>query len=249
MASPQPRDLLILSCSKSKSSEDGLIPALDRYNGPAFRVLRRFLQQKPDKLLDIYVLSAKFGLISGDRLIPDYDLKLTTALALELNSSVIQNFTKIISANKYTKLLICVTKKYFSLLKGYAEILPAYLNVTVATGSPGRKLSILHHWLYGKPVQTSKESAIANTEKKAYLKGIEINLNNIDLTEFVRQALSTGKGKPYNYQIWYILIDDQKISPKWLVSQLTGLPVSSFHSQAARRVLENLGIDVYSDFQ
>jgi ABC-type multidrug transport system ATPase subunit len=41
-----------------------------------------------------------------------------------------------------------------------------------------------------------------------------------------------------------VLLDGQPVAPKWLVSQLTGLPTSDFDASAARRVLLALGIDV-----
>ena len=48
------------------------------------------------------------------------------------------------------------------------------------------------------------------------------------------------------YQVWYVQVDDQQVPPKWLVSKLTGLPVNAFHTNEARRVLHQLGIEVCS---
>ncbi|NEQ77914.1 MAG: hypothetical protein F6K23_35840 [Okeania sp. SIO2C9] len=49
------RHLLIISCTRRKSLDVGLIPAIARYDGPKFRVLRRFLQQQPSNCQDIYI--------------------------------------------------------------------------------------------------------------------------------------------------------------------------------------------------
>jgi len=241
------RRLLILSCSQAKRSDNEPLPAIERYDGPSFRLLRRFLRQQPDTLLDIYVLSAKFGLISGNLLIPNYDQKMSKALASELNLSVVTKLEAIISQGVYEKLLICVTKMYLNALNGYPSIIPDSVDLTVATGTLGRKLSTLHQWLYGKNRDCLELISPSKQTDKVLFKGIEFNFKDINFYEVVRQALAQGKGKPYNYQTWYILIDNQKISPKWLVSQLTGLPVSSFHSQAARQMLQKLGIKIYSD--
>jgi hypothetical protein len=35
--------MLILACSQRKLLDEGLLPAVERYDDPAFRVLRRFL--------------------------------------------------------------------------------------------------------------------------------------------------------------------------------------------------------------
>jgi hypothetical protein len=39
--------MLILACSRRKRPDEGLLPAIERYDGPAFRVLRRFLREMP----------------------------------------------------------------------------------------------------------------------------------------------------------------------------------------------------------
>lgn len=39
----------------------------------------------------------------------------------------------------------------------------------------------------------------------------------------------------------------QRIAPKWLVSQVTGLPVSCFHTHFANQVLAQWGIPIVSD--
>ena len=58
--------MLILACSRRKRLDEGLLPAIDRYDGPAFRVLRRFLRERPAGAPDVLILSAKHGLIAHD---------------------------------------------------------------------------------------------------------------------------------------------------------------------------------------
>ncbi len=66
--------LLILGCAGRKRHSDGLLPALDRYDGPAYRVVRSFLRhyQWPEDL-SIAVLSAKYGLFGVLKGIRHYD--------------------------------------------------------------------------------------------------------------------------------------------------------------------------------
>lgn len=51
--------LLILSCSRRKRSDRGLLPALERYDGPTYRVMNKFLRVNPSgtQSLDVYILS------------------------------------------------------------------------------------------------------------------------------------------------------------------------------------------------
>ncbi len=60
---------LILSCSKAKLEEPG--PAIQVYDGPMFRILRKY---KPH--LDVFILSARYGLIPAMHFIEPYDLTL-----------------------------------------------------------------------------------------------------------------------------------------------------------------------------
>ncbi|HEU5327473.1 MAG TPA: hypothetical protein VFU78_05220, partial [Thermomicrobiales bacterium] len=60
----QPADLLIIACSRRKRPAPGYLPAIERYDGPVFRVLRRYLRERGDAGLTIRILSAEYGLIA-----------------------------------------------------------------------------------------------------------------------------------------------------------------------------------------
>lgn len=77
---------LILSCSATKRPDAGLLPALDRYDGPAYRTLRANRAAAGE--LRVLVLSAEFGLIDATKPIADYDRRMTLDRALELAPSV-----------------------------------------------------------------------------------------------------------------------------------------------------------------
>ncbi|WP_158507403.1 hypothetical protein [Nostoc piscinale] len=55
----QSQHLLIVACSQRKLANDGLMPAIARYDGPVFHLLRCFLQQKPLNPPDTYILTAE----------------------------------------------------------------------------------------------------------------------------------------------------------------------------------------------
>jgi hypothetical protein len=84
--------LLILACSATKSSAPGVIAARDRYTGPVWQTYRAV--DPRGELALLTVLSAKFGWISGDELIPNYDQKLDELRALELATSVDDSRTR-----------------------------------------------------------------------------------------------------------------------------------------------------------
>ncbi|MEG4345742.1 hypothetical protein QUB70_21045 [Microcoleus sp. A003_D6] len=240
------RHLLILACSQRKRSDADSLPAIERYDGPTFRLLRRFLRKQPSAPLEIYILSAKFGLIPSDYPIPDYDQKMTRARSRQLQPEVMAKLKHILNAKPYQQLCICLGRDYFLALDKYDMLIKSGLAVRIATGSLGKKLATLHDWLYGKPPELASGQAI-DLQGKACLKGIEVVMTPAQVLDVARQALVEGKGNPASYQSWYVLVGDRRVSPKWVVSLLTGLPVSAFHSSVARRLLQQLGVEIYRE--
>ena len=78
------RQLLILGCSQRKREAPGLLPAIERYDGTHYRVLRNYLREREwPSNLSVAVLSAKYGLVGGLTGIEDYDERMTPQLASE----------------------------------------------------------------------------------------------------------------------------------------------------------------------
>jgi hypothetical protein len=233
--------LLILSCSKRKRSNPELLPAIERYDGPAFRLLRRFLQGQSPELLDIYILSAEFGLIPANQSIPDYDRQMTPQRTRELQLCVIEELTQVLSKS-YKELFIYMSRIYLQAMEGYDRLFSPELTIRVATGGLGKKLAELYSWLY-KPHNFYHKPPPVTRQPR--IRGIEVALTSEQVLDVARRELAEGRSNSTRYQAWYILVDGKRVAPKWLISQLTGLPVSSFHTNDAIRVLQQLGIQVY----
>ena len=77
--------LLIISCSQRKIQTDKALPAIERYDGPTYRCLRKFREAQTDKAfpnnLRILIISAKYGLIMPETEVRNYDMKMTAARA------------------------------------------------------------------------------------------------------------------------------------------------------------------------
>lgn len=73
MTKPQ---VLVVACSKAKKEQ--LAPAIEMYDGPVFRSLRKW---QPN--IDVLVLSAKYGAIPAHQVIETYDLKMTEDTAIQ----------------------------------------------------------------------------------------------------------------------------------------------------------------------
>jgi len=135
--------LIIIACSRRKLFDTNLLPAIERYDGPTFRLLRRFLRDQPSAALDIYILSAKFGLIPSDYPIPNYDEKMTRDRSRQLQPLVIAKLKNILNAKPYQQLCICLGRDYFLALDKYDMLIKSGLVVRIATGSLGKKRRFL----------------------------------------------------------------------------------------------------------
>ena len=142
--------LLLLGCSQSKVRTCGRLPAFQRYDGPAYRVFRKFLREHPDADLpvDLYILSAQYGLISGDILIPDYDLRMTAERAAKLKPAVKRSLDLILSLHSYDEIFVAMGKVYREALM---DLLPSGPRVVVADGKIGEKSAALYRWLRVSP--------------------------------------------------------------------------------------------------
>ena len=152
------RRLLILSCSQRKHETQELLPAIERYNGPLFFVLRRFLRESSNqsKELDVYILSAAFGLIPGDFPIKWYDRKMDLPRAIELQSQVNSVLSDILR-NNYTSICFVLGKTYLKAFESAHDLIPVHTERIIAYGWIGKKLAQLKQWLWGEQPLTHLE--------------------------------------------------------------------------------------------
>ena len=89
------RQLLILGCSQSKRKDEGLLPALARYDGPLYQSVRKFLRhnQWPPSV-SIAVLSAKYGLFGILKGIEDYDARMDSKTATSIAPECLRTLEK-----------------------------------------------------------------------------------------------------------------------------------------------------------
>src|SRR5436853_1489062 len=92
--------LLILACSQKKKSGAQNLPAVERYDGPTFRVLRKFLGELPQEAPHVLILSAQYGLIEASHNIPHYDHCMSAARARELRPQVLESAKQILKSRR-----------------------------------------------------------------------------------------------------------------------------------------------------
>ncbi len=135
-------NLLIIACSATKRHDAGLLPALHRYDGPLYRIIRRALAERPQLAarLTIRILSAEYGLISADTPIPDYDQRMTPARARELCILVMHELQELPA---HERTYIDLGKTYLGALHpGWGQ------GAEWAQGGIGYRLSQCKTWLW-----------------------------------------------------------------------------------------------------
>ena len=144
--------LLVLSCSARKRSvPEGPLPALDRYDGQFFRILRKSGVLSTNHL-HIVILSARFGFLTATSRIPWYDQKITPDQAIGLRPQVEAGFKKL-SETAWGRIFVNLGRTYAPLVTG----IPLLEHAAWATGPIGNRSRQLTAWLSGlKPQKAEK---------------------------------------------------------------------------------------------
>lgn len=234
--------LLLLNCSKQKKTDEFLLPAIERYNGPRFQLLRRFLDSAGNNQanLKLMIFSAEFGLIDGDYPIPYYDRLLSAGRAQELIPFIKENLTALLTNSIYAEVWLDMGKTYMMAVENCYPALHEQKNIKVAKGSPGQRLTQLKQWLYPK-VTTDAQQLSASIDASNY----KVQPAKILTPVQLQAAVLEWKNQPLPKNgYWAAIVEDQLIPAKWLVSYFTGRGVSLFHTDYALRWLKQAGLEV-----
>jgi hypothetical protein len=146
--------LLVLGPSFRRNRSDGVLPAIERFDGLFFRVARKYLDKAKD--VDVLVMKDDLTLIDGKTPLPytppkgekwgrQSFSKEFVAKARERNIVVLN---KKLKNGKYSEVFISMGKKYAEALPDFSQynlrvIFPTY-------GGPGPKAQALRGWLSGE---------------------------------------------------------------------------------------------------
>lgn len=149
------KQLLIMGCSDKKSPLSGAIPAINRYDGPAYKVLRSYLRDNVwPANLSVAVLSAKYGLIGGLSPIDNYDQKMDRDRAAILRPESAERLKGWLS--QHSSVSVSLGKDYLAALP-FDDLRRNGVRITCFEGAIGQKLSQIKGFLQGLPNQSRKE--------------------------------------------------------------------------------------------
>ena len=134
--------LLLLGCSNRKRSVSGYIRAIDLYDGPMFRVTRKALRSGDCRApFSLYILSAKYGLLSGEDLVEWYDQKLTKGRIEELRSQVRNDLSLLLDREQFDECFLCMGSLYLDLVGRTGPFEARSIRTIVAGGGIGQRAS------------------------------------------------------------------------------------------------------------
>lgn len=144
------RYLLIVACSQRKRVEPGLLAAIERYDGGSFRLLRKARREGywTDNL-DVFILSAKYGLIEASTPIAFYEQRMTPDRARELRDATTRILEGVSDCKTYREIYVDVGQDYLHAVEGVC-VLPSTSAITYAQGRMGERLARLKSWLVAK---------------------------------------------------------------------------------------------------
>lgn len=232
------------------------MPAIERYDGPAFRVLRKYLRSEPSDPPLIRVVSAEHGLMTVEQPIEEYDRRMDPERARELRPTVLTELKRLVRAQPVREVMVVVGQTYLLALEGIEEALDG-VPVRIAGETQGRKLGALRVWLYGEqpgPPGTDSDRGRRTAPRQLTLVpsgmmtfrlgGRTFSTSADKVLEVARRAAAAGDRNATRITLWYVPVDGKRIGPKWLVSKVSGASSADFQANTARGVLERLGIPV-----
>jgi hypothetical protein len=139
--------LLIIACSARKHLAKGRLPAIGRYDGPAFRVLRKYLREAERPALTVLILSAKYGLLPAGKMIPNYDSRISATTARRIQTRVLATLLAVLNSQQWRVIGVCAGRPYQAALVGISELLPPGVSLNCLSGGLGPRLTALKKWL------------------------------------------------------------------------------------------------------
>jgi hypothetical protein len=209
------------------------IPAIDLYDGPLFRTLRRAVALSCEPV-DVWILSAKHGLVPASELLSPYDEQLNVARASELTTRVREQWTHGPGRAHWNSMLVAVGAVYEQALTQIWPMLSPTIAVQISRGTIGRRASTLRRWLGVRDTDATQSGTKLTSLVPAISADDVLDIATRVQTQRVHDEL----------QGWFVSVGEVRVPVKRLVSAVTGVPVSRFRTADAIRFLRNVGIQV-----
>jgi hypothetical protein len=137
--------LLVISCSERKLRRPRRpIPAIERYDGVFYRLLRKARREGIlNADITIVILSARFGMLTTDSPIPYYDQSMNTDRLRVLQPSIRRGLKRLLLKKKFDQVYVNLGRSYAPAVEPLSEI----RNAVWASGGIGQRAQLMKRWL------------------------------------------------------------------------------------------------------
>ena len=142
--------LLIVPCAKTKVKTMEKIQAYRLYNGPVYNMLRKYqINFSNNDGLDIFILSAKYGLIEPTKRISYYDQKMNPSRVDDLQADCNKKLAEIISKKPYSDIIVNLGKDYYPALSLTLDAIESGTDPQLhkIEGTQGERLHQVKEWI------------------------------------------------------------------------------------------------------
>jgi hypothetical protein len=142
---PSKRLLVVIPCSAAKRESPSYpIAAIERYNGPFYKVIRKAKRERRlNPLVRIVILSAKHGLLHGGARIRSYDQRFNAEAADLRGPEIRSDLRRVIQTGNFSKVCVNLGRDYAALIREMPELRGAVW----AQGSIGTRAALLKEWI------------------------------------------------------------------------------------------------------
>ncbi|MDI9395425.1 MAG: peroxide stress protein YaaA [Euryarchaeota archaeon] len=149
--------LLVIPCSKKKLASEGMLPAIERYQGQYFKILKKYVTDfSNNNGFDIAILSAKYGLLEPMDNIEYYNLKMDAIQAQSLKGSILKKLAKMNELKQYREVVINLGSHYIEAIEGYEKIFDNAVEFKFFEGRIGERQKQMKDWLEeNKPLKSN----------------------------------------------------------------------------------------------
>ena len=117
--------LILLSASRRRSNNPNSIPALERYQGVYFRVLKKYLREDRLKDTDVLIVSEKFGVLRPEDRVPYHEPFEGKLGKQEVQKARQANLTKLaqtFSEKQYSEIFVVCGREFQKLIAGFQNL-------------------------------------------------------------------------------------------------------------------------------
>lgn len=245
------RPLLLLTCSARKRLDSGELPAIERYDGPMFRVLRRFRNQHPNLEFETFILSARFGWMGEQTPTPLYDQQPSDDPNWRLESQLA--LAHLIESKNWGPIFFDIGARYRLAVGSIAQNIPSSTEVRWAQGAPGMRTAQLGFWLENLAPHFARATPdivpynLSCAGHQAMFQGKTFRVEAAQLRALAkrwRDSPISPKARPFHWSVAIQLPHAVQYVPlKWLVSQIVGVPPGQFSTEQAKVFLCQIGME------